>query len=65
MDKEGSQQKEELRKNITEKTCLNCEKLKKKEEFGIKNDAKDGLQTNCKECVILIKRQWRENKKKK
>ncbi len=57
-------QKDEICNNITEKKCNHCKIVKPKESFGNKSAAKDGLQTNCKECVREIKREWRAKKQK-
>lgn len=56
-------QKEEVMTTLTDKKCNHCQETKKKEEFGIKKDAKDGLQTNCKNCVLIIKQEWRQKQK--
>lgn len=56
-------QKEEIIKNTIEKLCKNCSKVKLVDEFGIKKAAKDGRQTNCKKCVLSIKKEWREKNK--
>ena len=57
------QQREELRKTITNKECGHCNIVKPISEFNKKAAAKDGLQTNCRSCVMEIKRQWRQKAK--
>lgn len=56
--------KEELRAIITEKKCNHCKEIKSKNEFGIKNNAKDGLQTNCRKCVGILKKEYKQKKLK-
>jgi len=56
--------KQKLRAEITHKVCGKCGENKKTCEYAKKSAAKDGLQTNCKVCVNVIKQEWRENAKK-
>ena len=61
-------QREELRKNITEKICkgpLCLGKVLPKENFANKTQAADGLQTNCRKCVMVLKTEWKEKQKLK
>lgn len=57
------EQRDEIRATITHKTCNTCKLEKPKSEFGNKTAAKDGLQTNCKKCVLSIKKEWRNKNK--
>jgi len=57
--------RDEIRTNITEKQCNNCEETKPKSEFSIKSHAKDGLQPNCKSCVLKLKQEWRQKQRDK
>lgn len=55
--------REEVRATITEKECGTCKKVKPASEYHVKSAAKDGLQTNCKECINEIKRQRAQKKR--
>ena len=55
-------EREELRKNLTHKLCNGYCKGKNLpvEMFNKKNDTKDGLQTYCKTCVNLKKKEFKK-----
>ncbi len=55
-----AKQRTELRKNITEKLCKNCNEVKNLSEFCKKSNAKDGLQPYCRFCINEIKKKSRE-----
>ena len=59
-----AKQKEEIQASLTEKLCKKCNEVKAKDKFNIKKDTKDGLQPYCKECINIIKQEWRQKKKK-
>lgn len=48
--------REEIRRNTTEKKCGRCQIIKQPQQFGKKNDAKDGLQPYCKDCIYAVKK---------
>ena len=54
--------KEEIRKNIKEKECNNCHEILEIIHYNNKTASKDGLQPNCKNCSLEIKRKWRLSK---
>ena len=61
-------EKDELRATITHKICgsKNCANKdipQPVSAFTGKSNAKDGLQTNCKACVNVIKQEWRQKQK--
>jgi hypothetical protein len=39
-----------------EKKCMNCDTIKKLDNFGKKSDTKDGYQSWCKHCVNEYKK---------
>jgi len=47
-----------IREEIKEKQCKHCKKIKEVSEFYVKSAAQDGLQTNCKNCVGVLKHQY-------
>ena len=55
--------RDKIRLTITEKKCFTCSEVKPINSFNKKSAAKDGLQTNCKICVNIIKQQWRKKVK--
>ena len=57
-----SAQKEEFRKDLTEKCCTKCKIIKNTTEFGKKTDTKDGFQPYCRACINDIKKNSRQNK---
>lgn len=61
-------EKDELRATITHKicgnsNCANKDTMQQISAFNGKSNAKDGLQTNCKVCVNIIKQEWRHKQK--
>lgn len=54
--------REELRKNMTSKVCLNCGVEKSVQDFHKKATVKDGIQPYCKPCINLRKREWRKKR---
>ncbi len=51
--------REKARENLTEKECKKCNVVKEVTFFNKKSNAKDGLQTYCRECINAIKKQAR------
>jgi hypothetical protein len=49
-------QREKIQEIITEKTCKKCSIKKLVDSFNKKNDAKDGLQPYCRDCINKIKK---------
>lgn len=58
-----AQKREEIRATKTEKRCNHCTETKPVSEFYVKTAAADGLQTNCKPCVLKLKHEYQARKR--
>jgi len=56
-------ERDKIRSTITTKKCCTCGIEKDITMFHVKSAQRDGLQSNCKECNNLIKREWRRKNK--
>lgn len=55
--------RENFRKELIEKKCNYCGIILPLTSFNKKSNTKSGYQTNCKQCVVEIKRKWRQKRK--
>ncbi|KAJ3227090.1 hypothetical protein HDU81_006944 [Chytriomyces hyalinus] len=46
--------------NLNHKICANCKLDKPIDEYCVKNDTADGFQSNCKQCIIVLKQKSRQ-----
>lgn len=45
---------------MCKKVCTNCKEEKSLENFGVNKKSKDGLNCRCKECIIILSKEYRE-----
>ncbi len=52
--------REQTRRDAEPKICRSCGKGKSRLDFNVRREAKDGLQTYCRDCQATLKRRQRE-----